>query len=77
MTALPERSREMNLEQMKQEIRDLERSPVAEKMYPITSDWVPVTDVLAIINRFEKHWKQHKSKKRDDARLINELLGET
>ena len=55
----------------------MERSPVTEKMYPITSDWVPVTDVLAIINRFEKHWKQHKSKKRDDAKLINEILGET
>jgi hypothetical protein len=67
----------MNLEQVKQEIKDLERSPVTEKMYPITSDWVPVTDVLAIINRFEKHWKQHKSKKSDDAKLINEILGET
>ena len=77
MTALPERSREMNLEQMKQEIRDLERSPVAEKMYPITSGWVPVTDVLAIVNRFEKHWKQQKTKKSDDAKLMNEILGET
>jgi hypothetical protein len=47
----------MNLEQMKKEIESLGKTPAAEKMYPITSEWVPVTDVLAIINRFEKHWK--------------------
>lgn len=66
----------MNLEQVKREIKDLGQSSVAEKMYPITMDWVPVTDVLAIINRFEKHWKQYKSNKSEDAKLLNEILGE-
>ncbi len=67
----------MNLEQVKQEIKELGQSPVAEKLYPITSEWVPVTDVLAIINRFEKHWKQYVSKKSgDETKLINEILGQ-
>lgn len=69
----------MNLEQVKREIKEIGKSPVAEKIYPITSDWVPVTDVLAIINRFEKHWKQYKQTKKggDETKLINEILGET
>jgi hypothetical protein len=68
----------MNLEQVKLEIKELGKSPVAERMYPITSDWVPVTDVLAIINRFEKHWKDHMGKKKnaEETKLINEILGE-
>jgi hypothetical protein len=67
----------MNLEQVKREIKQLERSPVAEKMYPITSSWVPVTDVLAILTRFEKHWKEYEGKKKnsEEAKLINEILG--
>lgn len=65
----------MNLSQVKKEIEALGRSPVAEKIYPITSDWVPVTDVLAIINRFEKHWKQHKTKNSDEKSLMNEIFG--
>lgn len=69
----------MNLEQVKREIEELRRSPVAERMHPITSDWVPITDVLAIINRFEKHWKHYKEEKKSDneTKLINEILGET
>jgi hypothetical protein len=69
----------MNLEQVKREIKELGRSPAAEKMYPITANWVPVTDVLAIINRFEKHWKEHKDKKKgaDERKLIDEILGES
>jgi hypothetical protein len=68
----------MNLEQVKREIKELGQSPVSEKMYPITSDWVPVTDVLAIINRFEKHWKQYKDRKNAaEVKLINEILGES
>ena len=69
----------MNLEQVKREIEQLERSPVAEKMYPITSNWVPVTDVLAILTRFEKHWKEYKDKKENSAKakLIDEILGES
>jgi len=65
----------MNLDQVKEEIKGLRKTPVAEKMYPITSDWVPVTDVLAIINRFEKHWKQ-KAKKKDESELVSEMLGQ-
>jgi hypothetical protein len=67
----------MNLEQVKQEITNLSTTPVAEKMYPITSDWVPVTDVLAILNRFEKHWKKYQEGKKSEAetKLVNEILG--
>ena len=68
----------MNLGQVKREVKELGQSPVAERMYPITSDWVPVTDVLAIINRFEKHWKQQEEKEKNPqvTKLINEILGE-
>jgi len=67
----------MNLEQVKQEIKDLGTSPVAGKMYPITSDWVPVTDVLAILNRFEKHWKKYHEGKKSEAetKLVNDIFG--
>jgi hypothetical protein len=69
----------MNLEQVKREIKQLERSPVAEKMYPITSSWVPVTDVLAILARFEKYWIEYRDKKENFAKaeLIVEILGES
>ena len=64
----------MNLEQVKHEIKELRKSPLAEKMYPITSDWVPVTDVLAIINRFEKHWKHTKKEKNSEkTKLIDKF----
>ena len=67
----------LNLEQVKQEIKDLGKSPVAEKMYPISSDWVPVTDVLAILNRFEKNWKKYQESKKSETetKLVNEILG--
>jgi len=69
----------MNLQELKREVRALGKSPVAEKVYPITSDWVPLPDVLAIINRFEKDWKHYKETKKDatGAKLIAEILGET
>jgi hypothetical protein len=67
----------MNFEQVMREIRDLELSPAAEKMYPITSNWVPVTDVLAILNRFEKHWKQYKMKNPESTKMITEIFGES
>jgi len=67
----------MNLDQVKREIKELERSPANEKMYPITSDWVPVADVLAILNRFEKHWKQYKGKNAEETKTISEMLGES
>jgi hypothetical protein len=69
----------MNTKEIKREIMELGKSPVAEKLYPVTSDWVPVVDVLAIINRFEKHWQQFiKSVKSDEKReLFEEIFGKT
>jgi hypothetical protein len=48
-------------------------------MYPITSSWVPVADVLAILNRFEKHWKRFRDEKksREEVKMITEILGES
>lgn len=68
----------MNLGQVKHEIKELGKSPVAEKTYPITSNWVPITDVLAILNRFEKHWKNYMEKKKGakEAEILSEILGE-
>jgi hypothetical protein len=67
----------VNLKQVKQEIETLGKSPTAEKVYPITSDWVPIPDVLAILNRFEKHWKNFGAKKGEvEASVISEILGE-
>lgn len=67
----------MDLRGVKEEIQALGKSPAAEKMYPITSNWVPVTDVLAIINRFEKHWKGYKaSGGTSEGKLIAEIIGE-
>ena len=45
---------EMKLGELKFEIQQSAKSPYGEKLYPITSDWIPVTDVLAIIDRFER-----------------------
>lgn len=66
------------MKQVKEEIEGLGKSPVAEKMYPITSDWVPIPDVLAILDRFEKHWKTSDAVKRSgpEANLISKILGE-
>ena len=69
--------RTMNLSQIKREIADLGKAPASEKMYPITSEWVPLPDVMAIITRFEKHWKQLPKKDETVTRILNELLGET
>ena len=68
----------VNLKEVKREIEDLGKSPAAEKIYPITSEWVPIPDVLAIINRFEKHWKNYgATKKGDTEAIISEITGET
>ena len=69
----------MNLDQVKREIKELKKTQVAEKTYPISLDWVPVTDVLAILNRFEKHWKKYREAKKSatEAKLIEEILGES
>ena len=66
----------MNLQQVKEEIISLGKSPAAEKMYPITSNWVPLSDVLAIINRFETYWKEYKTHSDGpDRNLIAEIIG--
>jgi hypothetical protein len=66
----------MNLEQVKKEIESLGESPAAEKMYPITSNWVPISDVLAVIDRFEKHWKNYKTPTEgQEGNLIAQILG--
>jgi hypothetical protein len=68
----------VNLKQVKREIEDLGKSPVAEKVYPITAAWVPIPDVLAIINRFEKHWRNYGATKKSglEAGVISEIIGE-
>lgn len=66
----------MNLAQVKSEIKNLGKKPTTERMYPITSDWVPITDVLAILNRFEKHWRQESKKSELEDKLVVEILGE-
>ena len=66
----------MDLEQVRKEIENLGKTPVSEKMYPITSNWVPISDVMAVLNRFEKHWKNYKMPKdRSAGSLITEILG--
>ena len=66
----------MNLAQMRNEIKDIGRKPATERMYPITSDWVPVTDVLAIIGRFEKYWTHNQPKiSESEDKLLTEILG--
>jgi len=44
----------MKLSELKLEIQQSAKSPYGEKLYPITSDWIPVIDVLAIVDRFER-----------------------
>jgi len=66
----------MDLEQVRKEIEDLAKTPVSEKMYPITSNWVPISDVMAVRNRFEKHWRSQKIPKDHSASsLVTEILG--
>lgn len=48
----------MKLRELKIEIEESSKTLFGEKAYPITSNWIPVTDALAIIDRFEKEWLQ-------------------
>jgi len=48
----------MNLRELRTEVEESARNLFGEKAYPITSDWIPVTDVLAIIDRFEREWRR-------------------
>ena len=48
----------MKLGELRLEIQQSATSPYGEKLYPITSDWIPVTDVLAIVDRFERELRR-------------------
>ena len=48
----------MNLRELKAEIEQCAKNLFGEKAYPITSGWIPLTDVLAVIDRFEKEWRK-------------------
>jgi len=69
----------LDLKQVRQEIEAMGKSPAAEKVYPITSEWVPIPDVLAVINRFEKHWRNYAAAKKDEteASVISKIIGES
>lgn len=49
----------MRLGELRAEIQQSAISPYGEKLYPITSDWIPVADVLAIVDRFERELRSH------------------
>jgi hypothetical protein len=73
----------MDLKQVRAEIQEKTKSPPAEKFYPITSNWIPVPDVLAILDRYERYWRGQSEKLLDKpdenarklARQIREFLG--
>ena len=44
----------MKLSELKAEVELSARNLYGEKSYPFTSGWIPVTDVLAIVDRFER-----------------------
>jgi len=68
----------MSLDDVKHEIVKLGRSPLAEKVYPIPPDWVPLTDVLATLTRFRKHWTEFRPTIKDEeAELISGIFGES
>ncbi len=66
----------MNLDDLKEEIIRLGKSPLAEKLYPIPPDLVPLTDVLAILTRFKKDWTEfRRTTHTREAQLISEIFG--
>jgi len=75
----------MRLNELKREIEKFAKSPYVDRLYPITSDWVPITDILAIVDRFERQLhdqlesaqKRSKSMPREsENRLLVETLGD-
>lgn len=48
----------MRWRQLRTEIEESGRNVFGEKAYPITSNWIPITDVLAIIDRFKRELHQ-------------------
>ncbi len=67
----------MNLSEFKQELKDKSKIPFGERYYPMTSEWIPITDVLALLDRFEKGMialrKKVISEKKLDATSVKEL----
>jgi hypothetical protein len=45
---------QMKLSELHAEIERIAKSPYGDKLHPMTPGWVPVTDVLAIVDRFER-----------------------
>ena len=79
ITTFPREVCEMRLNELKAEIRQTAQVPYGAKLYPITSDWVPVTDVLSIVDRFERELRRQWESVLESARSrpnqnISELL---
>ena len=72
----------MRLSELKSEIQKFAKSPYVDRLYPITSDWVPITDILVIVDRFERQLRDQleSAQKKDKSTLRegdNTLLEET
>lgn len=67
----------MNLSELKEELKDKSKTPIGERYYPITSEWIPITDALALVDRFEKALlalrEKVVSEKKLDATAVEEL----
>jgi len=68
---------------LKGEIHRFAKSPYVDRLYPMTSNWVPITDILAFVDRFERQLReqlesaQKKDKtisKESENRLLEETL---
>jgi hypothetical protein len=71
----------MNLDDAEREIvrlGRLGRLPLAKRVYLIPSDWVPLTDVLAVLTRFRKHQTDFRpSTTTEEAKVLSEVFGES
>ncbi len=67
----------MNLSDLRQELKDKSKTPFGERYYPITSEWIPIADALALVDRFEKDMialrEKVISEKKLDATSVKEL----
>jgi hypothetical protein len=41
---------QVKLSDLRAEIQESAKSPYGERLYPITSDWIPVIDVFAVVD---------------------------
>jgi hypothetical protein len=48
----------LKVSDLRQEIQMFGKSPYVERTYPLTSDWVPIADVLSVIDRFERQLRE-------------------